>query len=190
MKSIGLASVLLLTLSACIGGDPHCPRLPGGGRYCLQPAPELHISMLQKTQLRFGDQQLTLLTRIENDAAGMRFVGLTPLGQTLMSVSWENGILTAALPPALQSKVDPALLLALVQIAQWPSSQVRVGLEPAWELTETPRGRHLRLTETNNIMLDIAWEGDISSAANANKITIRAPDAGFRLEAVRLEESE
>lgn len=190
MKPLRLLALLALTLNACTGSEGQCPSLPGGARYCLQAAPALRFSVLQQARLRFGEQQMTLLTRVENDAAGMRFVGLTPLGQTLMSVSWENGALRADLPPALQGKLDPALLLALIQIAQWPAEQVRAGLAPHWELRETPEGRRLHLTEHNDIMLDIAWEGRPTPSAIAKRITIQAPAAGFRLDVLRLEEEE
>ncbi|HRE17921.1 MAG TPA: DUF3261 domain-containing protein [Rhodocyclaceae bacterium] len=178
--------VLLPTLlSACLPGGDSCPTLPGGAPYCLQTAPQ-HFATLQKTSIRFGSQQLTLLTRVESDVKGLRFVGLTPFGQTIMSVSWENGRVHAELPPALQGKLDPAVLLALIQIAQWPAEQVRAGLGPHWNMTETPNRRQLQLATQDETMLDIRWEGSPPYA----RLTISAPANGFQMEATRLDDGD
>lgn len=178
--------LLCSMLAACIPGNEHCPMLPGGERYCLQKGGATAFATLQKTSIHYGQQQITLLTRIESDDKGLRFVGLSPFGQTLMSVSWENGVLRAQLPPALQGKLDPAALLALIQIAQWPEDQVRAGLGPQWEMTATSNRRRLQLTGQNNTMLDISWNG----LPPYERLSIVAPGANFRMDATRLDEGD
>ena len=177
---LSLLLALGLLLASCQPAQPGCARLPGGGAYCLQNGTALAFSTLQQSVLIAGEQRLTLLTRIENDARGLRFAAMTPLGQTLLFVSWENGILHAQLPPALASRLDPALLPALVQIAMWPSDAVRAGLSPELELIEEPQHRRLRRRDGSggDDILDISWEGNLPY----QRLCIVAP-AGLRIDA-------
>lgn len=161
IRSVG--GCLALLLAACQPAAPGCARLPGGGSYCLQSVGGPSFATLQQSVLSAGGQRLTLLTRIESDSHGLRFAGITPLGQTLLLVSWENGKLRAELPPALASRIDPALLPALVQLATWPVAAIRAGLSPDLELVEDGQRRRLRRTGTggDEDLLDISWEGNL-----------------------------
>lgn len=177
--------IIAALLAACSGEPTSCPRLPGGERYCLQNAGGLPFSTLQQTRLQFGTQQMTLLSRVESDSKGLRLLGMTPFGQTVMSVSWENAVLRAELPAALEGKVDPAALLALIQIAYWPADQVRQGLGPQWSLLEEQQRRRLRLANSDEDMLDISWEGSLPYT----QLSITAPSVGFKMTARQLDES-
>lgn len=178
---------LSLQLAGCTPATPGCARLPGGGSYCLQSGAGPIFSTLQQSVLSVGEQRLTLLARIENDARGLRFAGITPLGQTLMFVSWENGVLHSELPPAMASRIDPALFPALVQIALWPAEAVRAGLSPELELIEEPGRRRLRPKEASGDgdILDISWEGNLPY----QRLRIVAP-AGMRIDARALDDAE
>ena len=107
-----IASVLALLLLAACQPAPEagCARLPSAGQYCLQGSPGPHFETLQESVLSAGGQRHTLLTRLGNDKTGLRFVALSPLGQTVFAVSWENGALHATLPEALAGRIDPAPL--------------------------------------------------------------------------------
>lgn len=154
-------SGLALLLAACQPAPPGCARLPGGGSYCLQSTDGPAFATLQQSLLSAGSQRLTLLTRIESDSRSLRFAGITPLGQTLLNVSWENGALRADLPPALADRLDPALLPALVQLATWPVASVRAGLSADLELIDEPQRRRLRRPGSEEDLLDISWEGNL-----------------------------
>jgi len=178
------ATLLTALLAACQPAPPGCARLPGEGSYCLQNAAGPTFSTLQQSILTAGKHRLTLLTRIENDGRGLRFAGMTPLGQTLLAVSWENGVLQAELPSALASRLDPALLPALLQIALWPASEVRAGLSPELELIEEAQRRRLRRKDSGDDILDISWEGNLPY----QRLRIVAP-AGFAIDARAIEEA-
>lgn len=169
-----------LALAGCQPQQPGCARLPGGGAYCLQSGTAPAFSTLQQSTISAGEQRQTLLTRIESDARGLRFAGMTPLGQTLFFVSWENAILHADLPPVIASRLDPAILPALVQIAMWPPAAVRAGLSPELELIEEAGRRQVRRKDVGSgeNILDISWEGNLPY----RQLHIVAP-AGFRLDA-------
>ena len=158
-----IAAVLALMLLAACQPAPEagCARLPGGGQYCLQSAAGPRFETLQESRLSAGDQHHTLLTRLGNDDTGLHFAALTPLGQTVFSVSWENGALRATLPDALTGRIDPALFPALVQIALWPAESVRRGLSDGLELDERQDGRRIRRGEQEQTVLNIAWEGEL-----------------------------
>ena len=176
-----------LLLSACQAPQPGCARLPGGGGYCLQSTGGLIFTTDQRSELIAGGQRLTLLTRIESDANGLRFAGMTPLGQTLFFVSWENGALRADLPPALANRIDPALLPALLQMALWPAAAVRAGLSPDLELIEENHRRRLRRKDdvADKDILDISWEGDLPY----QHLRIVAP-IGFSIDAHAVDSGE
>ena len=96
-----------MLLAACQPApEAGCARLPGGGQYCLQSAAGPRFETLQESRLSAGDQHHTLLTRLGNDDTGLHFAALTPLGQTVFSVSWENGALRATLPDALTGRIE------------------------------------------------------------------------------------
>lgn len=173
-----------LLLGACQPATPGCARLPGGGSYCLQNGAAPVFSTLQQSVLSAGQQRLTLLTRIESDATGLRFAGMTPLGQTLLFVSWENGELRGDLPPAFAARLDPALLPALVQLASWPVPAVRAGLSPDLELIAENNHRRLRRHASGEDILDISWEGNLPY----QRLRIASP-AGFAIESRAIDAS-
>lgn len=182
-----LISLTSLFLTACAPAAPGCANLPGGGSYCLQNGAGPNFSTLQQSVLTAGKQRMTLLTRIENDARGLRFAGMSPLGQTLLFVSWENGILRADLPPEMAARLDPALFPAMVQIAMWPVEAVRAGLSPELELIAEPNRRRLRPKDagSDSDILDISWEGNLPY----QRLQIVAP-AGMRIDARALDDAE
>lgn len=132
---------LLLLLSACSGTTPQCAALPGG-QYCLQPSTTASaVSVQQKVVARFGKQRETLIADIEADADGMQFVAITPFGQKVLHVSYDNQASRAILLPT--KRLDAAQLLALLQIALWPEDAVRQGLAAELQLQTTPTTREV-----------------------------------------------
>ena len=133
-------------LAGCAGLDARCPTLPGGMRYCLQPAAEV-FSAQQRVELRYRDRQETLIALVEADHGNLQFVGLTPFGQKMVHVHCKGTQVEATLWP--YDGVDPASLCALVQLTLWPEDVLRVGLTPelvlgqAGELRTIHRGQAL-----------------------------------------------
>lgn len=178
----------ILALAACQPQQPGCARLPGGGAYCLQSGTAPVFATLQQSTMSAGGQRHTLLTRIESDTRGLRFAGMTPLGQTLFFISWENAELRSELPPAFASRLDPAILPALIQIAMWPAATVRAGLSPELELIEEAGRRRVRRTSPGRDeedVLDISWEGKLPY----RQLRIVSP-AGFRIDARAIDEAD
>lgn len=137
-----LTLVALLATAACSEPDPQCPALIGGGSYCLQPTTAVApFDVQQKVESRFRDRRDTLIVELEVDAAGLRFAGLTPFGQKLIQLSYDNRNASATTIP--DSRISPALLVALLQLTQWPAEAVRAGLEAPLTLEENGNQRRI-----------------------------------------------
>jgi hypothetical protein len=149
-----LLLTLLVVLSACGEGEREklCTSLIGGGSYCLQPTTGIKaFDAQQKVDTRFRDRHDTLIVDLEVDAEGLRFVGLTPFGHKLVQLSFDNHLVTATTLP--DSRLSPTLLVAMLQLAQWPADAVRAGLEPPLMLEESADQR--RILNRGDVVLTI-----------------------------------
>jgi hypothetical protein len=148
---------LLALLSACAGGDPRCAELPGGGRYCLQATSALPaFDVQQKVDAAFAARRETMIVELEVDPQGLRFAGLTPFGQKMIQAAYDNSTVSAQLWP--DSRLDPVLLLALLQLAWWPPESVRKGLDASLTLELQPGLR--RLMHDGQRVLEVGYTGD------------------------------
>lgn len=137
----GLSAVAVATsmLCACAGlpSRPACAGLPGGGDYCLQSTAELApFDVQQKIEITRDGRRETLIVQLEVDAQGMKMVGTTPFGQKLLQVGFDNRQIRLDSWP--DRRLDPVLLMSLVQIASWPAESVRQGLDDAAALEDSP----------------------------------------------------
>ena len=141
---IKLFLVVLLpgTLSACIHPKSGCTVLPGGGQYCLQPTSAIQpFEVQQKVEATFKGRHETMITEIEVNANEFNFVGLTPFGQKLVHISYDNqSVITRTIP---DKRLDPTIMLALIQLSLWPAESVRMGLSKSLVLEETDSQRSI-----------------------------------------------
>lgn len=179
-RLIALAAALLL-LAGCHGNE-NCARLPGGAQYCLVDGPWPEFSTEQAATVTFHNNSLHLITRIESGKNGLHFAGITPLGQTLIQVSWENGVLRSEMPPALADRLDAALFPALLQLATWPLERAREGLPNHLQLIET-QGRRI-VSDGQNEILIISWGGN---TLPYERLRIEAPGARLLIDARAVE---
>lgn len=164
LRTGALTSALLLALSACgefaPPRDDSCVGMIGGGSYCLQPSSTLApFAAQQKVDANFRGHHETLIVDIENDADGLRFVALTPFGQKLLQLSYDNHTTNAAKLPGIKtdSRLSPAMLVALLQITLWPAEAVRRGLAAPLTLEENA-GRRI-LANAGVPILSIEYRG-------------------------------
>jgi hypothetical protein len=152
-----LLLALVNALAACSPGDPRCARLPGGGAYCLQPTAAVPpFDVQQKLEIVFSGRRETMIVELEVDADGMRFAGLTPFGHKLVQASFDNREVSAQVQP--DKRLDPALLLAMLQLALWPAERVRAGLSDALALEE--RAGQRRILDNGNLVMEVDYTGD------------------------------
>ena len=175
-----IALVLLLATAACSEQSPDqpCPALIGGGSYCLQPTTAVPpFDVQQKVESRFRDRRDTLIVELEVDAAGLRFAGLTPFGQKLIQLSYDNRSASATTIP--DSRISPALLVALLQLAQWPAEAVRAGLEKPLTLEEN--GNQRRILNRGEPTLTIDY-GHGQAPWRKIRMTVHAADLELTIE--------
>lgn len=174
----------LLLLAACAPVGEQCARLPGNGRYCLIAGPWPEFAAEQASTVTLKGKTLRMIARLSAGPEGLRFAGLSPLGQTLFQISWENSALRAELPPALEGRIDPALFPALLQIATWPAERIREGLSEGLELIDTP-GRRVIRNATEEVMI-VSWEGNQLPYA---RLRVEVPAASLIIDSRTLEGS-
>jgi hypothetical protein len=175
-----LAAALLLATAACSQQeeDRQCAVLTGGGNYCLQPTTAVGVfDLQQKVDSRFRDRHDTLIVEIEVDATGMRFAGLTPFGQKLIQLEYDNREARATM--VADSRINPTLLIALLQLALWPADTVRAGLEAPLVLEENAHQR--RILKHGEPIITIAHDGGQVPWRKVN-MTVHAADLELTIE--------
>lgn len=174
---------LVIALGGCGDDNSSCAVLTGGGRYCLQPSTDLApFDAQQKIEARFGERHETLIAEIEIDASGARLVALTPFGQTLLQIIYDNRQASAVTLP--DRRISPAMIMALVQIALWPADSVRHGLETPYAVHDTPGQR--RIVNGAELMLRVDYEGD---APPYRRIHLSVPAADLELDIETLQDT-
>jgi hypothetical protein len=173
----------LLVLSACNSGDPRCTKLPGGGGYCLQATSALpSFEVQQKVETLFNGQHETLIVELEVDLDNMRFVGLTPFGQKMLQMSYDNRVVSAPLLP--DARIDPVLMLAMLQLALWPVEEVRSGLDEGLVIVESSRQRQLMMN--GKMVMLVSYTG---APVPYGDMHIEFPSAGLKLDIKTLDSS-
>ncbi len=176
--SVRISEILTLIVTAALAGcagNPRCPDLPGGPRYCLQTSTAVTpFSALQDIRIQRGELDERLIAQLEVDAAGMHLAGLTPMGQRVLEAHFDNQEATAE--SLAGARFDARALLSLVQLAVWPADSVRVGLAEDWELEEAPALR--RLLREGVAILEVVREGE---PPRYRHLDIRLPGAGLSL---------
>lgn len=125
--AVASAALAIFLAIACTSDGSRCTALPGGSHYCLQTTASIvSFDVQQKVNVVLDGRQETLIAQLEVDSDGMRFVGVTPFGQKLVQLTFDND--RVRVETSLLQGVDPILLLALVQVATWPGERVRAGL--------------------------------------------------------------
>ncbi len=120
-----------------------------------------------------------MLTTVENGPERLAVVASTALGQTIFTATLAKGRATADLRLPMPSGVDPRLLLALVQLAQWPTEEVRKGLPSGLELREDGPMRMLLRKGAPLVVL----------RRSPGVIDLDAPAHGLKVRITRLEET-
>lgn len=184
-RLVATFTVLLAVVSCSTDTrDTTCPVLIGGGRYCLQPTTAVApFEVQQKVEIRFRGGRETLIAELEADAAGLRFVAMSPLGQTLLRASYDNQTATAG--KLSDARLSPLLLIAQLQLALWPADSVRAGLEAPLRLEESAGRR--RILNGDETVLTIDYDGD---RPPFRRMRMAIPAANIELDVETLPESE
>lgn len=130
-------------------GVPFVLRAPANG-------PRLFTTQDVLFRLPNGTEE-RMLTTLENDGERMTFVCSSPMGMTLFTLQLQEGAVTMDARVPLPKALDPRILPALIQIAEWPLEDLRKGLNPDATLEEQGHVRTLR--RKGKILLSLRREG-------------------------------
>jgi hypothetical protein len=180
--SLLVATMLLST--SCMNHDPRCVNLMGNGRYCLQPTTAITpFNIQQKVEASIKNHNEIMVTEIEVNAESMQLIGLTPFGHQLVHISYNNEKAKAVV--SRDSRLDPTLIIAMIQLALWPVDSVRKGLGEPLLLEETNGHRHYLAKD--KLVLDVSYA---NAMAPANKLNLSFPTVGLILDIESLPEIE
>lgn len=179
-----LTPMLLLVMAACVERDLRCADLPGRGHYCLQPTTIVApFEAQQEVDATYNGRVEKMIVGIEVDANGMRFTGLTPFGQKLVQVSYDNRQVTSAMPP--DARLNPALIVALLQLALWPVDAVQTGLSEPLTIEESYGQR--RIFANYETVLTVSYFG---TKTPYHRLRVAFPSAGIELDVKTLSDAE
>lgn len=143
MKPLLLLAVALL--AGCGSGD--CPTLAPKLSYCLRlPDAGLQVATLQHVEVESADARETLLVQVENDGRRLVVVGISPLGQTLLSAQWDGTVVQRGVAPP-QAPLDASAMLAIVQLSLLDFDRLRGGFAEGLEVDVAVGRGTLRVTD-------------------------------------------
>ena len=184
LRGLFLAASCLPVIVGCASVDSRCATLPGRIGYCLQTTEGIApFDAQQQIDMVIGDKRETLIAQVESDASGMRMAGMTPLGQSLVQLSFDNREVASDM--SLAKSLAPASLLALVQLARWPVERVRNGLTSGVTVEESEAER--RFFRDGRLVLRVRYT--LGRAAQGD-LAISLPEAGVELTIVNLDLAE
>lgn len=153
--AVFLTASLSLALAACANG-------PQRAAPALDAPPLLAPSSLGATMqaqqilhAAYGSDEATLQCVVNADAELLSVICLTAMGQRVFSLDYDGRELKALRAPFAPSSIDPARIVADLQLAYWPLS----ALQPAWqragyELSE-PRPGLRRLQSGGRLVAEV-----------------------------------
>lgn len=128
-------TMIVLGVTAC--ASRHDVDSPAGS---VRMAPDLVVSLPQPSALgrslevsqlvtaHYGARTFVFEGHISANPERFLLVGLDPLGQRVLTVTWTEHKLTAKLAPGLPEQIHPENMLADIVVLYWPEASVRQAL--------------------------------------------------------------
>lgn len=174
---------LALAVAGCATGN--AVSIAPGYQYALQPpSAGPAFSALQEIVLIAPDgREERLVSQLENDAKSMRLAALTPLGQTLLTATFDGEHVETRSAVPTGAAFDARFVIALIQLSLWPEAAVADGLGVGMRLTTSPERRTVEGGSK------ILWTIDTRGAGIPyDRVQIRSEDARLALRITTLAE--
>lgn len=134
------------------------------------------VTARQQVTLHFDGNVRSLQVALKVTPNDLSLIGLTAIGQRLFTLSWENGQTHLHSSIDSISKIDPARILADLQLAYWPLPVLRSALPDNLRLTQYGTAR-------------VLWRGDellwFASSTGTDRwgstMTLYNAELGYRL---------
>ncbi|WP_028108303.1 DUF3261 domain-containing protein [Ferrimonas futtsuensis] len=172
MSVKGLLTLLLaLLLNGCavLKGET-CPYLAPGVGYCLlSPAGTLSQRQIEKIVIEVpGTPKMTLQGVRESTPGSMVLAATGAAGQISLSLKWDGRHLESR-NHGLPDTLDPAWLLAMVQLSEYPLAGVEAALSGAG-LTETTTGdlRQRQLWQDSERLMTLSHSNNYTRVEHHN----------------------
>lgn len=180
-----LTACVLAALAGCsfVSGPRELPPLP------LLPPADLgrSLQLTQRVSVTFDTESQTFLGAWVVNSEVLNFVGLTPSGQRLLTLSYDGAHFSETYSPMLTETIPGRDVLSHLQLAHWPEASIERNLESsAWRLDIEAQERRLyfkdRLILTITGSYTESGENELPAV-----IRIRSHAAPYRLEVETLQ---
>jgi hypothetical protein len=163
-----------LLLAACAGSTPPCLRLPEG-RWCAAALPMVppFLEQQQSLVLEKDGQRQQWLASVQWTPDALHQTVLSPLGQVLFELHYENGRLQFAQAAPITLAPVPALLD--LQLMIWPAELLRPQLPAGLTLQQDPASDGRQLWRAETLLAEVQVRADGTR-------TLIHHERGYRLE--------
>ncbi|MEX1032917.1 MAG: DUF3261 domain-containing protein [Cellvibrionaceae bacterium] len=180
---VAIVCVFLLAACSTLKGAGTLPPLP------LLPPADLgkHVQLSQRVMVTFADQSQTFLGAWVASAERLDFVGLTPSGQRLLSLSYDSQHFSEHYSSLMEDPIPGREVLSHLQLANWPRASIERQLEMTdWRLAQSDGERRLYFKDNLILTITASYTEDDDGKLPA-AIRIRSHVAPYVLEVETLQ---
>lgn len=116
-------------------------------------------SAAQVIRAAFGPRTVTLRTSIQVNDAGLEVVGVTATGQRLFTARYDGTKISADKSPFVPASLDPARVLADMQLALWPLPAVQAAFRERGFSVSEPFAGVRRLMRDDRLLAEVHYTG-------------------------------
>lgn len=147
----------------CAALKPAPPRPPPPkavhGSVLLSPrSAGFNATITQQITLVKGSSRYDAMGVIEISSYNFTVVGMGPIGNRLVALSWDGVAVRKELDASVPSRLPVEDILRQVQLVYWPMSALRPALLPGWELKNEAGSREL--LDRGKAIIAIRYLGD------------------------------
>lgn len=113
----------------------------------------------QVIRAAYGARTVTLRTSIQTTDAGLEVVGVTATGQRLFTARYDGKDITADKSPFVPENLDPARVLADMQLALWPLAAVQTAFGERGFTVREPFSGVRRLLRDDQLLAEVHYTG-------------------------------
>ena len=158
MRIGATAAALLLCGCASVATT----RLPPLANLPLLPPAALGAtrSVQQVLHVAYGDQGATLSAVLTVTPQNVQVIGLNAVGLRLFTLDYDGTTLKSERLPGLPEQIDPARVLADLELAFWPLTALQGALHDAGYQVTEPFARTRRLERDGKLVAEVHYAGD------------------------------
>lgn len=117
----------------------------------------------QQLDAQFNGQSWQMQGALEVTPQSLRMVGLTPLGQRLITLRWDGQKLSEERDKHLPAQIQGERILSDLQLIYWPLAALRTALPANWRVQQDQSVRRVFAAEREIIKIECAtpdpWQG-------------------------------